>query len=164
MSVQTLQRDIEEQLDEIDPIGGKIRKLTKRVHYLETKKQITAREYKEITSGWLMLKELEQQRKQFHSLESSLDSKFGRLLKVSKQYDKLAEKYAGGQVDPAIYAMTLRKLYAKLQPKPIVNRVVSVRPAVPITTGLFHAFENLIGAVLLLVIVIPALYSCSSSG
>jgi hypothetical protein len=158
-----LRKDIETQLNNIDPVGAKVRKLRRRLTTLEKKGNITASEYKELSSGFLKLKDLQQQRKDIAAFESALDPKVAKMLRISKAYDKITEQYDAGKVDEDIYAGTLRKLWNRLNEgneQPLdIN--VTVRDYGPVGTNLLNAFEQGCAAFIVIMILIPILFSCS---
>lgn len=167
MSIAILRRDVENKLDEVDPIGRKIRQLKSRLIYLEGKKSVNAKEYKEISTGWLQIKELEQQRKDYNALSSTLDKRVRTLLRLGKNYERISQQYDAGKLDPALYAMALGKLVAEIRPrKPAYTptRFVINNTTFPeyssLTANMVHMVERLLGVVLIFVIVIPALFAC----
>jgi hypothetical protein len=162
--MEALRKQIEQELNKLDPIGGKVRKLKRRIISLEKKRKLTTAEYREVADGWLKIKALEQQRKEFNSLQSSIDPKLGRRLKLAKQFDNICERYDSGTVDEDIYAMTLEKVSAHLRPVQLVHVT-----RMPLHNRLPHGIlgaavgglEQLVAAVIIFIIVIPALFACS---
>ena len=59
MNIAALRKDVEQQLNVFDPVGAKLRSLKKRLTYLEKKKSLTAKEFKEISSSILTDRDLE---------------------------------------------------------------------------------------------------------
>lgn len=162
MSIQSLRSDIVSKLDKIDPVGAKIRKLKSRIAFLEKKRSITAKEYNEVSQGWLKVKEMESQRKELGQLESSLGGKSAKLFKLSKTFDSISEQYDAGKVDPEIYAHTLHKLHARLIEE---TNVVTINATVvsqrPFGNEVTNALEQGCMAFFLIMIIIPILFSCS---
>lgn len=162
----SLRNDIEKRLSSFDPVGAQIRKLKSRINSLEKKGTISAKEYKEISSGHLKLHELEQQRKELVSFESMLDRKTGKLMKLSKAYDRLTEQYDAGKVEPYIYEQALNRLYATLagnneQGSVAVENTIGLLQTASIGHNIEMTLLNGCGALLMIFIVIPTLFSCT---
>ena len=169
MNIAALRKDVEQQLNVFDPVGAKLRSLKKRLTYLEKKKSLTAKEFKEISSSILTVRDLEKQRQELAKFESSLDANAGKLMRLSKSFDTISEQYDRGKLDPVVYEASLRKMQAKFyndnnnQPH---NDNGAVWAALSYHYhGAGRALEETIThgcmAFFMLALVIPILFSCS---
>lgn len=161
--VSNVRSQIESILAPIDPIGSEVRKLKQRTMLLEKKREISSKEYKELSSSHLRIVELESQRKEHMQFETMLDPSIGKLLKLSKAFDKITAEYDAGKLDPSLYKRSLERLLDRLRPvqeKP-VQITASMVPDGSFMGLCVNALEQACGAVFLIMIILPALYSCS---
>lgn len=166
MQQESARKEIEQKLAAIDPIGSEIRKLKNKVTKLEKKGTVTAKEWQDISKSHIRIAELEAQRKEMVQFESMLDPVTGKLMKLSKAFDKLTAQYDMGKVDPKLYNRSLERLLERLSGHDGVQGPSALPALLNGSTGsiggdLWRAIEQAFGAVVIFGILIPVLFSCS---